>query len=134
MEKFQHRHTEACVWKTYPSGQQSCVTAKNERERFKRANGTFKPSGNPDRWRRQPTDGLEDEYGPVPARVRDRDWYDEVIVLRVLNQEAPGRNPYRLEWEQIVKRMDLAQLSAAEVADVVGVTERYVMDLRRIHG
>lgn len=134
MEKFEHLHTEACVWKRYPSGQQSCVTAKNERERWKRAHGILKRTGDPYRGRRQAPDGLEAEYGPVPPKVPDKEWYDTVIVSRVLNKENPGRNPYRLEWAEIVKRMDRAGLTPHQVADIVGVTERYVQDLRRVHG
>ena len=134
MEKFEHTHTPDCVWKRYPSGKQQCLTYRNEKDRFQRRNGTFKKTGDPDRWRRQPPDGWEDLYGPVPPKARDNEWYDEVIVLRVLNKEKPGRNPYRLEWEDIVKRMKVSQITASEVAEVVGVTERYVMDLRRIHG
>lgn len=128
-----HEHSATCVWKRYPNGKQQCVTAKNERERAKRAAGTLKRTGSPDRWRRQPPDGWEDEFGPVPLKERDRDWYDRVVVHRVLNQEAPGRRPFYREWAEIIGKMQARGLSAMEVARVVGVSEWYVNLMRRRH-
>lgn len=130
MEK--HQHTEACVWKAYPGGQQSCVTAKNEREKALRAAGKLKPSGDPDRYRRQPEDGWEAEFGPVPLKERNRDWYDEVIVLRALNLEPTGRSPYPLEWAAIVRRMNWNEVSSAKLGETLGLTEWYVNERRRV--
>lgn len=126
-----HVHTEACVWKVYPSGQQSCTTAKNEREQAKRAAGTLIKTGDPYRGRRQPPDGWEDEFGPAPIRALDREWYDEVIVTRALNRERCGRRPYRLEWAEITRRMDNSRVTEEDVALSTGVTISYVSDRRR---
>lgn len=134
MEKFSHLHTEACVWKVYPSGQQSCTTMKNERERWKRANNVLPKTGDPDRWRRQAPDGWETEYGPVPLKERDRDWYDEVIVFRALTKRATGRRPFRLEWAEIIRRMPQNDVTTAEVAESCGVTLDYVSRLVALHG
>lgn len=30
-------------------------------------------------------DGWEDDYGPIPSKVPSYQWYDEVVVLRVLH-------------------------------------------------
>lgn len=49
-------------------------------------------------------DGYEDLYGPVPPRVPNHEWYDEVIVVRALNRQKTGRKPYRLEWAEIFRR------------------------------
>lgn len=133
MEKYQHQHTETCVWKTYPSGKQSCVTAKNERERAARIAGTLKPSGDPNRHRRQPKDGWESEFGPVPLKSRDRDWYDEVIVRRALNLEPTGRTPYPLEWRAIVNRVDWDRVSIPDLARCTGVSQWYLGNRRQTH-
>lgn len=124
-----HQHTEACVWKVYPGGQQGCVTAKNERERRKRAEGTLKPSGDPDRYRRQKPDGWEDEYGPVPLKERNRDWYDWVIVHRALTKTPTSRTPYPMEWAEIIRRMNVNGATMSDVAEATGVTLDYVSRL-----
>jgi hypothetical protein len=131
MEK--HRHTEACVWKVYPSGQQSCVTAKNEREKALRAAGKLPRTGFRFRDRRQPPDGWEDEFGPVPLRELNRDWYDEVIVQRALNLERTGRNPYPLEWKAIVARVNWDTVEKHKLAEAIGVSEWYLKDRRRTY-
>lgn len=131
MEK--HKHTEACVWKVYPSGQQACVTAKNERERALRAAGKLKKTGDPDRYRRQPEDGWEDEFGPVPLKVPNRDWYDEVIVIRALTKTPTGRRPYPKEWEEIVRRMPHNDITTRDLAEATGISQEYVSRLVALH-
>lgn len=127
-----HRHTEACVWKTYPSGQQSCVTAKNERERAKRAAGTFRSGGDPKRYLRQKPDGWEAEFGPVPDRERNRDWFDQVIVDRALTKRPTGRTPYPLEWAEIIRTLPKVKITEVDLATATGVTPDHISNLKRL--
>jgi hypothetical protein len=77
------------------------------------------------------TDGLEAEYGPVPALVPNKDWFDEVIVVRALAKRPTGRRPYPLEWAEIIRRMPRTELTDEQVAEVTGVTTNYLDKLRR---
>ena len=46
-------------------------------------------------------DGLEAEFGPVPARVPERDWFDHVAVLRALSGASVGRRLSPLEKTEV---------------------------------
>lgn len=127
-----HIHTEDCRWKVYPSGKQECTTARNERARERKVAGEFKSSGNPDRYRRQKPDGWEDEFGPVPLKVAQRDWYDEVVVIRALTKQRTGRYPTAPEWADIIRRMPRAEVVDADVARSTGVSSEYVSRLRSL--
>ena len=79
-----------------------------------------------------PQDGLEDLYGPVPNQVPDEEWYDEVVVLRAVNQRVIGRYPTRPEIKAITART--SHLSLDEVARVTGAKLRTVQEWRERHG
>lgn len=55
-------------------------------------------------------DGFEDDYGPVPKPVLNRDWFDWVVAERLLSGTAPGRNPTKLEWAEFFRRNTRVQL------------------------
>lgn len=63
----------------------------------------------PDRGRK---DGFEDEYGPIPPRVPDRDWFDEVAVDNLIFG-GPSRPLTPREKESFIQRT-----RAWEVQDV----------------
>lgn len=65
-------------------------------------------------------DGLEAEYGPVPALVPDHEWYDRVIVDRALTGHVTKRTPYPLEQAEIVRRMTPVH-EQADLAKLCGV-------------
>lgn len=114
-----HVHTDACQWVTRADGKRRCKTARNEDERAKRAG-------------RAKVDGWEDEYGPVPEPVDWHEWFDEVVVLRLLNKEPVGRRPTPLEWAEFFKRNRF--VNCGEAAEVTGLNPEYVGQLSRAHG
>lgn len=77
------------------------------------------------------TDGLEAEYGPVPDLVPDAEWYDAVIVDRVLGKQRPGRRPYLLEWAEIFRRQPRAGITDEEIGDLIGVRFDAVSAIRK---
>jgi hypothetical protein len=82
-------HSGTCAWVTSRSGGMYCATQK-------RASAAIAPI--------KKVDGFEDEYGPIPPRVKDADWYDWVIVEGVLSGIRVSRPPYPKEWEEILTR------------------------------
>lgn len=116
-----HIHTEECRWTVKPDGKRRCLTARSARERDNRA-----------REYRQKPDGWEDEFGPVPLRVPHTKWYDDVVVLRLLNGENPGRRPYRLEWEAFFKRNKTVTFQ--QVLQATGLTSEALREKCRDHG
>lgn len=68
-------------------------------------------------------DGLEAVYGPIPAPVANRYWYDEVIVLRVKNRLPSGRRPTPPEIHEILK---LGPWVSKELSELCGVPLRTV--------
>lgn len=94
-------------------------TARQERR--KRTKAPFRYP-NPPKRVKPVTDGLEALYGPVPDLVPDADWFDEVIVDRVLSHQRPGRRPYPLEWAEIFRRMPALDITDAGVAEVCGIS------------
>lgn len=107
--------------KTGPGPCAECAEAKRTRKleaaRERRKSAPKVPSGrthvNP-----VPVDGWEDEFGPCPRPVRNRDWHDRVIVSRVLNGEPSGRPPYPLEWAEIFDRTTSTHNELAELTGI----------------
>lgn len=110
-----HVHTEACQW-TIKNGRRRCKTARNEADPRK--------APMPDGW--------EDEFGPAPRRVMEKDWYDEVVVLRLLNRIPVGRRPTQLEWEAFFTRNRF--VTAQEAARVSGLNSDYLGPLAKKFG
>ena len=114
-----HPRTPENTYRSPKSGKGYCRPCSNEQRVDKRAGTeTFSAQRrealrqraieyNQSRFGRPPkTDGWEDIAGRKPAKVPNRDWYDQVVVDRILAGRDPGRSPYRLET--------LAVLSAIE--------------------
>lgn len=81
------------------------------------------------------TDGYEDVYGPIPARVPNSEWYDEVIVIRALTHQKTGRIPYPKEWAAIFQREHAwAEVSNQSLADAIGVQIDWITRMRSRHG
>ena len=130
---MEHMHGPDCVWHLDADGKQRCQTRRNERLRARRAAEPKRPGRRGFRYRdrRQAPDGWEDEFGPVPIKALDSEWYDQVLVDRILNGEPAGRRPHRLEWDVIAGYLAAGHLEAADVARNAGVSLHYVCDLRR---
>lgn len=78
-------------------------------------------------------DGFEDLFGPVPEPVPNSEWFDEVIVIRALNKQTTGRNPYPLEWAEIFERMPRSEVTVEDLAVSTDLTEGYVHVLKGRH-
>lgn len=130
---MEHMHGPNCVWGIDADGKQRCRTRRNERQRAQRAANPAKQARRGFRYRdrRQAPDGWEDEFGPVPIKALDAEWYDQVLVNRILNGEPAGRRPFRLEWDVIAAHLAAGRLEPADVARDAGVSIAYVCDLRR---
>lgn len=128
-----HIHTEDCRWTVKGDGKRRCLTARAELERAQRAQGKRTPAEIRRRDYRQEPDGWEDEFGPVPLRVPQTQWYDEVVVLRLLNGENVGpRRPYRLEWAEFFKRNKTATFQ--QTMRATGLTSDGLRDKSQKHG
>jgi hypothetical protein len=86
-----------------------CRLCRNEYDRAKR--------------KKSPVDGLEASYGPVPDRIPDHLWFDEVIVFLVVNGHPTPRQPHRLEWNAIFEQ---CTHSYPILARLTGLVERNV--------
>lgn len=104
-----HIHTEECRWTVKGDGKRRCLTARLERERAQRAEGTRDRLG---KRVQRPVDGWEDEFGPCPMPVSPGRWYDQVAVDRALREEPVGRDLTKLE-EQEVARIRAAKMAGA---------------------
>lgn len=93
--------------KTGPGPCRPCAQAKAERKlAAARERRKTRPSTGRGHTEPVPVDGWESDLGPCPPRVPNRDWFDHVIVDRVLHGHTSGRAPYPLEWAEIFKRTD----------------------------
>lgn len=79
------------------------------------------------------TDGLEDEYGPIPVRVPDRLWVDHVIIARVLSLTRTGRKPTMAEVATFMPKLT-DQHTNKTLARVCGVAQGTVAEWRTKHG
>jgi hypothetical protein len=120
-----HQHNEDCKWTTRKNGKKLCQTRRAERERARLDRRRAEYFG-------QPVDGLEPEYGPVPARVPNTEWYDEVIVIRLLSGIPTGRYPCRLEWEAFFARNTKATFR--EVVHATGLKPETVTSISARNG
>lgn len=68
---------------------------------------------------RKPRDGWEDEYGPIPAKIPDREWYDWVAVEAAL-AGRPVRKLTPPENREFYRRT--MHLPTAVVAELVGLS------------
>lgn len=75
-------------------------------------------------------DGWEDLFGPVPDPVPNAEWFDEVIVIRALNKQRTGRNPYPLEWAEIFARLPRSEAQVEDLAESTELSEGYVHILK----
>jgi hypothetical protein len=75
-------------------------------------------------------DGFEDLFGPVPDPVPNAEWFDEVIVIRALNKQRTGRNPYPLEWAEIFSRLPRSEATVEDLAESTALTLGYVHILK----
>ena len=71
-------HHGACVWITSAAGSRYCQIRASKNRRGASV-------------RKIVTDGFEDEFGPVPAPVHNKAWFDRVAVERYLRGHDPGR-------------------------------------------
>jgi hypothetical protein len=69
-------------------------------------------------------DGFEDEFGDKPPLANNADWFDRVIVDRVLfGGRAPGRMVYPLEQKEIVTSTAASLMTMEEIGRRSGVTK-----------
>jgi hypothetical protein len=127
-----HQHNEDCRWSVKKDGKRRCLNARSERERAARALNERTQSEIRRRDYFQPPDGLEDEYGPVPFRVPNIRWYDEVIVLRLLSGTKTGRKPTTLEWRAFFERNK--RTTYREVMNATGLNAAAVQYQSGRHG
>lgn len=106
-----------------------CLAENRKRYLKNRADRGMAPPPSRDVYAQEP-DGWEDEFGPVPNRVKDSEWYDPVIVRRALLGYPTGRIPHKLEWIEIVNRMP-SDMHASTVAGWCGVSTETVCDWAR---
>ena len=96
-----HAHGPECEWVTRRDGKRRCKTARNQRERTERATLSL--------------DGFEEEFGPVPQKVSEPRWYDQVAVDRALDGEPVGRD--------LTPREALAVRTEREAREVSGTLD-----------
>lgn len=80
------------------------------------------------------TDGFEDLFGPIPAKVPSYQWYDEAVVLRVLHGGGPtiGRDLTPSEKRAIVKRA--GDVSFGDIARRAGASQQAVSQWFKRYG
>lgn len=117
---MKHVHTDQCRWSTASRGdgrtRRICLTAGAERSK--------------NRYLGQPKDGWEDDYGPVPNRVPDKEWYDRVVVLRALSAQRTGRWPTPPEWRDIFKRQQVNGTTDDELGLATLATSTQLVSMR----
>ena len=112
--------------KTEPGPCRECLKQNRKRYVKSRTERGLRPPPSRDTYRQEP-DGWESEYGPVPDRVPNQKWYDEVIVRRALLGYPTGRIPHRLEQIDIVNGMTPG-MTAPWIAQWCGVESKTVSE------
>jgi hypothetical protein len=103
-----------------------CLKANRKRYKKSRTDRGLRLPPSRDTYRQAP-DGWESDYGPVPDRVPNQEWYDEVIVRRALLGYSTGRIPHRLEQIDIVNGMTPG-MTAPWIAQWCGVEPKTVSE------